>query len=90
MMKMNKNLFKKLLLPCLFLLATLTTAMAQKKISGKISDDGGGLPGATVAIKGTSAGVVTDADGNFNIEATVGSTLVVSSVGLHYAGNSCR
>ena len=80
-MKMKKSLFKKLLLPCLFLLATLTTAMAQKKITGKITDDGSGLPGATVAIKGTSTGVITDVDGNFSLDAPTGATLIISSVG---------
>jgi TonB-dependent starch-binding outer membrane protein SusC len=81
MMKMNKSFFKKLILPLFILLATLTTAFAQKKITGKISDADGSLPGATVAIKGTSTGVVTDGDGNFGIDAPAGATLVISSVG---------
>ena len=81
MMKMDKSLFKKLILPLFILLATLTTAFAQKKVTGKISDADGGLPGATVAVKGTSSGVVTDVDGNFSIDAPSGSTLVISSVG---------
>jgi TonB-dependent starch-binding outer membrane protein SusC len=81
MMKMNQTLFKKLILPLFILLATLTTALAQKKITGKITDADGGLPGATVAVKGTSTGVVTDVDGNFSIDAPANSTLVISSVG---------
>jgi TonB-dependent starch-binding outer membrane protein SusC len=78
---MSKNLFMKGILPCFFFLATLTMAVAQTKISGKVSDADGGLPGATIAVKGTSTGVITDTDGNFSIEAAVGATLVVSSVG---------
>jgi TonB-dependent starch-binding outer membrane protein SusC len=81
MIKMNKSVLKKLLLPCFFLVAMLTTALAQKKITGIVSDADGGLPGATVAIKGTSTGVVTDIDGKFSIDAATGTTLIVSSVG---------
>jgi TonB-dependent starch-binding outer membrane protein SusC len=81
MMKMSKSLCKKLFLPFLLLLATLTTAVAQKKITGKITDAEGGLPGATVAVKGTSNGVITDVDGNFSVDAPAGATLVISSVG---------
>lgn len=39
------------------------------KVTGKATDEKGRpLPGVTVLIKGTTMGVVTDADGNYNIE----------------------
>ena len=37
--------------------------------------------GATIQIQGTSQGTVTDVNGNFNLSAPVGGTLVVSYVG---------
>ena len=37
--------------------------------------------GASVLVKGSSTGSVTDIDGKFSVEAPVGSTLVVSFVG---------
>lgn len=60
--------------------------MAQgKKITGKVtsSDDGSGLPGVTVQVKGTSKGSQTDIEGNYSIEAASGSTLVFSFVGMN-------
>lgn len=51
-------------------------------VTGVVSaDDGGTLPGASVMIKGTSAGVVTDIDGSFEIDVEVGATLLFSYIG---------
>ena len=52
-----------------------------KKVTGRVSDSQGPLIGATVMVKGTSNGVVTDIDGNFNLNVAPGSTLVISYVG---------
>lgn len=53
-----------------------------EKISGKVLDETGSpLPGATVMVKGTNNGVVTNVDGEFSIEADNGVTLLVSYVG---------
>jgi ABC-type uncharacterized transport system permease subunit len=68
----------------LFMVFLLTTqvALAQRTISGVVSDnDGIPLPGATIIIQGTSTGVTTDFDGNFSISADNGDVLVVSFVG---------
>ncbi|MEO9871482.1 TonB-dependent receptor [Ekhidna sp.] len=52
-------------------------------ISGKVtSEDGEGLPGASIQIKGTLNGVQTDIDGNFRIEAEKGAILSISYVGF--------
>ncbi|MEJ2113261.1 MAG: carboxypeptidase-like regulatory domain-containing protein, partial [Flavobacteriaceae bacterium] len=40
------------------------------------------LPGASVLVKGTTTGAVTDFDGNFEIQTNIGSTLVFSYVGM--------
>lgn len=53
-----------------------------KKITGKVVDaTGEPIIGASVLVKGTGTGSVTDLDGNFSVDASVGSTLVVSFVG---------
>ena len=68
----------------LFIVLLLTTqvALAQRTISGVVSDnDGIPLPGATIVIQGTSTGVTTDFDGNFTISADNGDVLIVSFVG---------
>lgn len=58
--------------------------MAQTRaISGRVTDQktNEGLPGVTVLLKGTTAGVSTNADGNFSLDVpTSGGTLVISSV----------
>ena len=55
---------------------------AQGNLSGKIVDeDNQPLIGATVAVKGTTNGTVTDLDGNFSINAAEGNTLVISYTG---------
>ncbi|MDR0893675.1 MAG: SusC/RagA family TonB-linked outer membrane protein [Mediterranea sp.] len=51
------------------------------RVTGTVSDAMGPVIGASVMVKGTATGTITDADGNFNIEAKVGTTLVVSYVG---------
>ncbi len=52
-------------------------------VTGKVTsaDDGTGVPGANVLEKGTTNGVITDADGNYSINVPSGATLVVSFIG---------
>ncbi len=50
------------------LLVTGISAMAQKTITGKVTDSfGAPLPGVTVVVKGTTTGTVTSADGDFSL-----------------------
>ncbi len=58
-------------------------AFAQSKVTGTVTDGNSGEPiiGATIKVKGGSAGAVTDLDGNFSIDAEVGKTLEVSYIG---------
>ncbi len=52
------------------------------KVSGQVVDqDGQPLIGATVKVKGSKTGSVTDFDGNFQIDAASDATLVISYVG---------
>ncbi len=47
------------------------------------SQDGEGIPGVTVAIKGSSMGTITDSNGNYSLNVTSSNaTLVFSFVGL--------
>lgn len=56
---------------------------AQTQVRGTVVDEAG-IPiiGATVQIKGTSQGTVTDLDGNFSLTTPEGAILIVSYVGL--------
>ncbi len=62
---------------------TFSTGIAQQKsVSGTISDETGQpLPGATVLVEGTSRGVATDFDGNYNIQVAENEVLVITYVG---------
>ena len=73
-------------LPALFALLFAYTAAAQSRVTGRVTeagDDGASLPvvGATVMVKGTSRGVVTDAAGNYEISAAKDAVLVFSCLG---------
>ncbi len=67
----------------LFILVTGFTGFAQSvNVTGTVKDETGeAVPGATVVVKGTQTGTVTDLDGNFTIEAAPGVILVVSFIG---------
>ena len=51
----------------LTILLSSSYMLAQRSISGVVSDRTGPLPGASVAIKGSSSGVTTDFDGKFSL-----------------------
>lgn len=51
-------------------------------ISGKITDENGqGLPGASVVVKGTTNGVTADLDGNYKLSVPDDAILLISFVG---------
>lgn len=55
---------------------------AQTQVRGTVVDETGQpVIGATIQIKGTSQGTVTDVDGRFNLSAPANGTLVISYVG---------
>lgn len=61
----------------------LAVTQQTAKIRGTILDAKNGEPiiGANVLVKGTTNGTITDFDGNYELEAPVGSTLTVSFIG---------
>jgi hypothetical protein len=55
------------------------------RLTGKVTQksDGQGVPGATVAIKGTALGTVTDVNGNYTLNMPQGGgVIVVSFIGM--------
>jgi TonB-linked SusC/RagA family outer membrane protein len=75
----------------LFVIALFTMTLSfevsaqQRVVTGKVisDEDGQGLPGATVLVKGTTVGTTTDLDGNYSINVPAGSNvLIFSFVGL--------
>ena len=71
----------RILLSSVFLLFSLFS-VGQSSLTGVVSDENGvPLPGANVVIDGTSTGVSTDFDGNFEITANQGEVLAISFIG---------
>ena len=59
-------------------------AFAQRTISGRVisSEDGLGMPGVPVVVKGTTIGTATDINGNFTLNVPNDATIVVSFIGF--------
>ncbi|WP_421874882.1 SusC/RagA family TonB-linked outer membrane protein [Marinoscillum sp.] len=55
----------------------------ERVITGKVTDaeDGSGIPGANVIVKGTSDGTTTDFDGNYRLSVSDDAVLVFSFIG---------
>lgn len=68
----------------LFLIAGMGIAAAQTRVAGRVVDESGdSVIGASIQVKGTSQGTVTDIDGSFTLTVPAGSnTLVISYVGM--------
>ncbi len=64
---------------------SLVSAQQNLSVSGVVTDSGDGTPlaGVTVAVKGTTNGTATDANGKYTINAPQGATLVYSYLGMH-------
>ncbi|WP_168193941.1 TonB-dependent receptor [Pontibacter sp. SGAir0037] len=57
-------------------------AVQNNTVTGRVLDENGdGMPGVTVLVKGTSNGVTTNSEGRYSISAPPGGTLVVSFIG---------
>ena len=77
---MMSTLRRMLCLVVLFVGAT-GVAFSQNVVTGTVEDADGPLIGASVLVKGTTVGTITDFDGNFSIEANVGDELEFSYMG---------
>lgn len=71
---------KKLSLVLSLVLFSIGAMMAQRSVSGTVTDASGeALIGASVLVKGTTAGTVTDVDGRYEVSVPDGSTVLVFS-----------
>ncbi|WP_461148332.1 SusC/RagA family TonB-linked outer membrane protein [Spirosoma pulveris] len=76
---------RKLLHTSFLILITVWAGYAQgQTISGKVtsSDEGSPLPGVSVSVKGTTQGTLTDASGNYRINAGNNAVIVFSFIGF--------
>ncbi|HRX10000.1 MAG TPA: TonB-dependent receptor [Draconibacterium sp.] len=75
---------QKLLLLLMAYIVAFSSAMAQKEVTGKVTDDTGQpLPGATIVVKGTTNGTVSKSDGNYSIlNVPDDAVLIFSFVGM--------
>ncbi len=75
---------KKLITLLLFLCSS-AFLFGQSTISGKVIDEETGEPmvGATVMIKGSTTGTITDIDGGFTLSANNGDDVIISYIGYN-------
>ena len=76
---------KKLTSVLLFLAMSVGVVSAQtSKVTGKVvGEDGEPVIGASIIVKGTTVGTVTDSDGNFTLDVpSDGKQLVISYIGM--------
>jgi TonB-dependent starch-binding outer membrane protein SusC len=77
---------KNLLMTFLFTFLAAASLFAQdKKVTGKVTsaEDGSGLPGVTISVKGTTKGTQSDVNGSYSISVPSSATLVFTFVGLN-------
>lgn len=80
-LKKKKMNWFKILLMCTILLSSHVFAQAQT-ITGFVRDtQNEPITGASVSVKGTTTGTLTDLDGKYSISANPKSTLVISFIG---------
>ncbi len=69
---------------CLMLMGLQIVNAQSKQVTGTVTsaEDGLGMPGVSVVIKGTTIGSSTDIDGKYTIEASADDILMFSFVGM--------
>ena len=64
-------------------LDTNYSAQQNKVVKGRVIDQNGdAVIGASVLVKGTTRGTITDVDGNFSVDVAKGESLVISYIGF--------
>lgn len=80
----NNNLTYKITGKHIIITKATASSQASRKITGVIKgEDGEPIVGANVVEKGTTNGTITDIDGRFSLEVTVGTVLQVSYIGYN-------
>lgn len=79
---MSKNIYK-ILLAIVAVMITMPVLAQSTEIAGKVVDatTGEGIPGATLVVKGTTNGTITNLDGEYKMEVTPDAVLNVSFLG---------
>ncbi len=81
------NLMKKLSLILGSILFVVGITMAQRTITGTVTDDEGEtLIGASILVEGTTTGTITDLDGSYSLNVPEGSNVLI----LSYTGFSTQ
>lgn len=71
---------KKLSLVLMLVVGAIVFAVAQRNITGMVTDEKGEpLIGASILVKGTTAGTVTDIDGKYSVSVPAGSSVLLIS-----------
>ena len=77
-MKRLINVMYRFLMVVLLMFVTMAASAQQTKITGTVKGPGGEpLIGASVRVDKSTKGTVTDIDGNYVIEATTSSNLIL-------------
>src|SRR5690606_6945462 len=77
--------FTSLLLALMLVGNAFATPPQELRVSGQVtsSEDGQGIPGVNVVVKGTQSGTITDVDGRYSVAvADNNAVLVFSSIGF--------
>ncbi|MEO9476058.1 MAG: TonB-dependent receptor [Cyclobacteriaceae bacterium] len=82
-MKLIYKLYRPFVV-ALIMMASFSHIQAQSKITGTVTgaQEGYGIPGVTIIVKGSNSGTTTDMDGNFSLEANSEDVLIFSFVGF--------
>lgn len=69
---------------CLMLSMVTLSGFGQQNVTGKVtsSEDGQGIPGVSVAVKGTTKGTTTDATGSYKLSVPAKSSISFSAIGF--------
>jgi TonB-linked SusC/RagA family outer membrane protein len=70
---------------CLMLTMVTLSSFGQQNVAGKVtsSEDGQGIPGVSVVVKGTTKGTTTDVTGSYKIAVPANGTISFSAVGFN-------
>jgi TonB-linked SusC/RagA family outer membrane protein len=88
----NFSMKKKLLLLLVLLITSMQVVLAQSNVlKGQVLDEKGeAIIGATIRVKGTNKGTVTDANGMFRLNSEEGVTLTISAIGMKPTEKTAR
>ena len=81
MLKHKESFGIRMLTFLIGMLLPLCVSAQQINVQGTVKDAVGGVPGASVIVKGTTDGTIADIDGKFSINVPSGAVLEVSCIG---------